>query len=57
MTLDFKNVLSSIFHQQKSRSNTDGIDNMCIDSLPLPASVTVKGPLNVQQYYDLSGKK
>lgn len=57
MTLNFKNVLGSIFHQKRSRNNADGIDDMCLDSLPLPASVTVKGPLNVQQYYDLSGKK
>jgi hypothetical protein len=56
MTLNFKNVLGNIFHQQKSRNNADSIDSMCIDSMPLPASVTVKGPLNVQQYYDLSGK-
>ncbi|KAI7892992.1 mediator complex subunit 13 C-terminal-domain-containing protein [Mucor mucedo] len=50
MTQNFKNVLSDIFFQRKS---TD-INDMCLDQLPLPASVTVKGPLNVQQYYDLS---
>jgi hypothetical protein len=52
MTQTFKDILSDIFQQRK---NTD-INDMCIDQLPLPASVTVKGPLNVQQYYDLSGK-
>lgn len=52
MTQNFKNVLGDIFYQRKS---TD-INDMCLDQLPLPVSVTVKGPLNVQQYYDLSGK-
>lgn len=54
MTQNFKNVLNDIFYQQKKSSD---MNDMIIDSLPLPASVTVKGPLNVQQYYDLSGKK
>lgn len=52
MTQAFKDILGDIFQQRK---NTD-INDMCIDQLPLPATVTVKGPLNVQQYYDLSGK-
>lgn len=55
MNQNFKNVLGDIFYQQKKTSNSD-LDAMCIDSLPLPASVTVKGPLNVQDYYELSGK-
>lgn len=54
MNQNFKHVLSDIFYQQKRFSNSD-MDTMCIDSLPLPASVTVKGPLNVQDYYELSG--
>lgn len=53
MTQNFKEVLSDIFYQRRNSN----IDDMCIDQLPLPASVTVKGPLNVQQYYDLSGKE
>lgn len=53
MTQRFKNALSEIFSQPKK--TTENMDDMCIDSLPLPASVSVKGPLNVQQYYDLSG--
>jgi hypothetical protein len=52
MTQRFKNALSEIFSQPKK--TTENMDDMCIDSLPLPASVSVKGPLNVQQYYDLS---
>lgn len=55
MNQNFKHVLGDIFYQQKNLSNSD-MDGMCIDSLPLPASVTVKGPLNVQDYYELSGK-
>ncbi|GAA5814037.1 hypothetical protein MFLAVUS_007527 [Mucor flavus] len=50
MTQNFKNVLGDIFYQRKSTDMND----MCLDQLPLPVSVTVKGPLNVQQYYDLS---
>lgn len=52
MTQNFKSVLTDIFYQRKSSD----VNDMCLDQLPLPASVTVKGPLNVQQYYDLSGK-
>ena len=49
ITRTFKRVLSDIFHQKSANE-----DDMCLDMLPLPATVTVKGPLNVQQYYDLS---
>lgn len=52
MTQNFKSVLGDIFYQRKSTDMND----MCLDQSPLPVSVTVKGPLNVQQYYDLSGK-
>ncbi|KAI8637914.1 mediator complex subunit 13 C-terminal-domain-containing protein [Parasitella parasitica] len=53
MNQSFKNVLADIFNQQK-KSSTSELDAMCIDSLPLPATLTVKGPLNVQDYYELS---
>jgi hypothetical protein len=50
MIKDFKNTLLDIFTQTKTNT-----DSMYIDQPPLPSSVTVKGPLNVHQYYDLSG--
>ncbi|KAI9476551.1 MAG: mediator complex subunit 13 C-terminal-domain-containing protein [Benjaminiella poitrasii] len=54
MMQDFKSLLCEIFDQPKKTSITEGMDDMCLEQLPLPVSVTVKGPLNVQQYYDLS---
>ncbi|KAI8978031.1 mediator complex subunit 13 C-terminal-domain-containing protein [Pilobolus umbonatus] len=48
---EFKKLLGDIFSQQKAYSNHDGL---CLDQPLLPSSVTVKGPLNIQQYYDLS---
>lgn len=56
MNQSFKHVLSDIFYQQQRPGNSD-LDAMCMDTLPLPASVTVKGPLNVQDYYELSGRE
>lgn len=53
MNQNFKHVLSDIFYQQQRPGHSD-LDAMCIDALPIPASVTVKGPLNVQDYYELS---
>lgn len=52
MNQSFKNILNNIFSKK-----APDVNHMCIDQPLLPASVTVKGPLNVQQYYDLSGKK
>jgi hypothetical protein len=52
MNQSFKNILNNIFTKK-----VPDVNHMCIDQPLLPASVTVKGPLNVQQYYDLSGKK
>ncbi|CAO3698921.1 unnamed protein product [Rhizopus stolonifer] len=49
MNQSFKNVLNSIFTKKDPDMNP-----MCMDQPLLPAPVTVKGPLNVQQYYDLS---
>ncbi|KAI8327060.1 mediator complex subunit 13 C-terminal-domain-containing protein [Choanephora cucurbitarum] len=55
MIQHFKDILGEVFHyQQQQKKQTDTIDPMCLDQLPMPSSVTVKGPLSVQQCYDLS---
>ena len=42
---DFKNIMEDVFHYK----NED-------DMLPSLGSINVKGPLKVQEYYELSGK-
>lgn len=56
LTLDFKNVLSNIFDISKP-SELPEYTHLQMDQHSLPTTITIKGPLNVQQYYELSGKK
>ncbi|KAI9253200.1 mediator complex subunit 13 C-terminal-domain-containing protein [Sporodiniella umbellata] len=49
MNQNFKGLLNTIFAK-----NDPDVNAMCMEPPLLPAPVTVKGPLNVQQYYDLS---
>ncbi|KAG0190946.1 mediator of RNA polymerase II transcription subunit 13 [Apophysomyces sp. BC1034] len=50
---EFKSVLSSIFDQSETLK-VDPMDILCLEQPSMPPSTRVKGPLNVQQYYDLS---
>jgi hypothetical protein len=52
LTSDFKDVLSNIFDLNKTPEYT----HLQIGQHPLPTTIGIKGPLNVQQYYELSGK-
>ncbi|CEG65179.1 hypothetical protein RMATCC62417_02014 [Rhizopus microsporus] len=49
MNQNFKDILISLFTKKVSDLNPMGLDQPL-----LPISITVKGPLNLQQYYDLS---
>ena len=49
VTQEFKGVLGDLFDHTKIM--TDTMDQMSV----MPSTVAVKGPLSVQQYYDLSG--
>ncbi|GAB5587738.1 mediator of RNA polymerase II transcription subunit 13 [Umbelopsis nana] len=53
LTLDFKNVLSNIFDINKT-SELPEYTHLQMDQHSLPTTITIKGPLNVQQYYELS---
>ncbi|KAI9252879.1 mediator complex subunit 13 C-terminal-domain-containing protein [Phascolomyces articulosus] len=48
VTQEFKNILGDLFDH--SKIVTDSMDQMNV----MPSTVAVKGPLSVQQYYDLS---
>ncbi|KAI9287343.1 mediator complex subunit 13 C-terminal-domain-containing protein [Umbelopsis sp. AD052] len=50
LTSDFKDVLSNIFDFNKTPEYT----HLQIGQHPLPTTIGIKGPLNVQQYYELS---
>jgi hypothetical protein len=52
LTSDFKDILSNIFDLNKIAEYAD----LQIEQHPLPTTIGIKGPLNVQQYYELSGK-
>ncbi|KAF7725867.1 mediator of RNA polymerase II transcription subunit 13 [Apophysomyces ossiformis] len=50
---EFKMTLSSIFDQNEA-SDRDPMDILCLDQSSVSPSSRIKGPLNVQQYYDLA---
>lgn len=54
LTLDFKEVLSNIFDINKA-SDLPEYTHLQIGQHSLPTTISIKGPLNVQQYYELSG--
>ncbi|KAI8381278.1 mediator complex subunit 13 C-terminal-domain-containing protein [Radiomyces spectabilis] len=54
ITQDFKHALLEIFDQHHKTTLSASMDTLSIGHASLPGSVSVKGPLNVQQYYDLA---
>lgn len=51
---EFKNVLGEVFERKVEESNAAEQDTG-LKQPSFPGSVCVKGPLTIQQYYDLSG--
>lgn len=48
-------MLNSIFDVNNTSDNPE-YTHLQIGQHSLPTAVSIKGPLNVQQYYELSGK-
>lgn len=63
MTNDFKSILQDIFIEPFDMNNTtnsmetlpDALEPVSYPNGPLLGKVDIKGPLNIQEYYDLNG--
>ncbi|CAM0138057.1 mediator of RNA polymerase II transcription subunit 13 [Umbelopsis sp. WA50703] len=53
LILDFKEMLNSIFDINSTSDNPE-YTHLQIGQHALPTTISIKGPLNVQQYYELS---
>ncbi|KAG2176202.1 hypothetical protein INT43_005436, partial [Umbelopsis isabellina] len=53
LILDFKDMLNSIFDVNNTSDNPE-YTHLQIGQHTLPTAVSIKGPLNIQQYYELS---
>lgn len=54
VSLEFKNILGEVFERKLEESGATE-QGTGLKQPAFPGSVVVKGPLTIQQYYDLSG--